>query len=210
MHQTMRKTQLVSVRLIGSVVLFVLAVVLTSCGTMKAEITFLQDEKWHYDAKLAVDAEWFTDEGGPELVEEYMADIESQIRNEAPDVIIDLDRGSIEGEYVVYNLSIKGEGWEKLESVADFTITPEGEKIHVQYPLQSMSDFEITSITFKGNEIISSNADETTAGSATWQNPYGTIEAVLIPKRGVTWRPLIFSLAILILGVLMYRSLRRS
>lgn len=191
------------------VAVLLLAVVLTGCGTMEAEVIFYQEEEWKYDAQLAVYKEWFEEEDEGEMVESYMSEMRTEIRNRAPGVEMDLERGRVVGDQVIYRLKIKGKGWDNLENVSDVAITQKGEEIRVKYPMSYMSDFEVSSITLQGSKIISSNADVVENGKATWRDPSGTLEAVLIPRQRVGWAPAAFGLVITAMGVFMLVSLYR-
>lgn len=51
--------------------------------------------------------------------------------------------------------------------------------------------------------------DETTDGRAIWHNPTGTLESVLVPKRGLSFPLVFFTFGIIVLAILMVRSLRQ-
>ncbi|MBC8505004.1 MAG: hypothetical protein ISR58_12500 [Anaerolineales bacterium] len=207
-----KNIQIVPRQRLALLLLLLFTLILTGCGMMEAEITFYNGEKWRYEAWLAVPADLITAEGGQEAVDSYMTDVQNEIWREAPDVQIDLARESISQEQVVYRLTIDGEGWDKLTDVSDISVTETSEGIQIRYPLSYISDFEITAITVKGSKIISSNADVTTNGSATWHNPNPydePIKAVLVPKREISWIPMVFVVLVLGTGILMVRSLQR-
>lgn len=209
MGEMTKKNQRVSFRCIVFLVLGIFVFLLTGCGVMEAEITFYEGESWQYEASLAIFREWIADEGGEEIVESYMSELQTEIRKEAPNALIDLEKEQVGEDKVIYHLIIKDEGWEKLKGISNASITKEGEELYIRMPLSAMSDFEVASITFKGGKIISSNADETTNGSAIWYNPTGTLEAVLVPRQGLSLPLIIFVLGFIVAAIFMIRSFRR-
>ena len=182
---------------------------LAGCGTAESEVTFYEGERWQCVERLAVPADLLEMEGGEEALER---EVLSNLEEYAPGVEISWHK-EYEGRDVVYYFTLDGTDWETLNRFvfdSNASIIREDNKVHVRYPIPWGAELVYSSLTLKGNRIISSNADETTDGSAIWYNPTGTIEAVLVEKAQTNWlETLCFVLAFVVVGVMIFRSLRR-
>lgn len=182
---------------------------LAGCGTADTEVTFYEGENWHCVTRLVVPTELVEMSGGEEAAER---EVLSSLQKEAPEVKTSW-RKEYEGRNVVYHFSLDGTGWETLNRFvfdSRASITREDSKVHVRYPIPYESELVYSFLTLKGDKIISSNADETTDGSAIWHNPTGTIEAVLVEKAHINWLVILpFVFGFLIAGAMIFRSLRR-
>ena len=154
---------------------------LTGCMTVESEITFYERERWVYSERLTMPSEFVEMVGGPEFIE---GEIRSFFRQKAPEVEYSL-RPEIKDQFVVFHVRAEGERWESLKAYwGDTSITMEDGKITISYsiPCPVMSGVAISSLTLRGGQIISSNADRETNGEAIWYNPTGIIEATFTPK----------------------------
>lgn len=182
---------------------------LAGCGTTETEVTFYEGESWHCVTRLTVPAELLELEGGEEAVE---SEALSNFQAQAPGVELSWEK-EYSGRDVVYHFTLDGTGWEELNRFvfdSNASITRDDGKVHVRYSIPWGGDLVYSSLTLKGDKIISSNADETADGSAIWYNPTGTIEAVLVEKAHINWLVILpFVFAFLIAGTMIFRSLRR-
>jgi len=182
---------------------------LAGCGTADTEVIFYEGERWHCVTRLVVPMELVEMAGGEEAAERELL---SQYQKEAPRVKASWDK-EYEGRNVVYHFTLDGTGWETLNRIVfdgNATINREKDQVRIRYPTSWGAELVISSLTLKGDKVISSNADETTNGSAIWYHPTGTIEAVLVEKGHINWPVILpFVLAFLVAGIMILRSLRR-
>ena len=157
------------------------ALLLTGCGTLDQEITFYEGEGWELSGRVTMPSELVAMAGGPGLIE---SELRSAFREKAPQAEMSL-RTETKDEFVVFHVRAEGEGWESLNAVAfdgDASITMEDGKITISYSIPLMPGLTISSLTLRGGQIISSNADKETNGKAIWYNPTGIIEATFTAK----------------------------
>ena len=182
---------------------------LAGCGTTETEVTFYEGESWHCVTRLAVPSELLELEGGEEAVE---SEALSNFQAQAPGVELSWKK-EYSGRDVVYHFTLDGTGWEKLNRFvfdSNASISRDDGRVHVRYPIPWGGDLVYSSLMLKGDKIISSNADESTDGSAIWYNPTGTIEAVLVEKAHINWLVILpFVFAFLLAGTMIFRSLCR-
>jgi len=190
-------------------VMIMAIMLLAGCGTAETEVTFHKGGSWHCVTRLVVPTQLIEMAGGEETVEREAL---SQLEAEAAGVKTSW-RKEYDGQNVVYHYTLDGTDWETLNRLvfdSEAYITGEDGKVHVRYPIPWGSELVYSSFTLKGDRIISSNADETTDGSAIWYNPTGTIEVVLVEKARSNWLVILsFVFAFLLAGTMILRSLRR-
>jgi hypothetical protein len=144
--------------------------------------------------------------------------------------------GRSKGEKV-YRLTVKGQGWDQLNSLArldpqllnqagygqlgsqawsyGWTITDQGND-QVEFTMQTLEDpFGIgmlfpTTFRLHGKNIIRSNGMQTGRGAVTWQNPSGQLFAVLTPGSAINLKPVIILLVVCIFIGLVVSLIRRS
>ncbi len=191
--------------------LLLVGLILSGCGTAKTEVVFYKGEQWQCVETITVPKDLVEMQGGEAALE---SEVQSIWKERAPDIKVSWEK-EYEGNNVIYHFTLKGEGWDKLNAVVfneAASITENDGRVQLSYsPYEAwMGDLQYSTLTLTGSEIVSSNADSTTNGSATWHSPSGTVEAVLVTKQGVNWLVVMpFILAILVVSWSMIKSLRR-
>lgn len=160
------------------------ALLLSGC-TVDEKITFYEGERWVSSGRLTIPLEFVAMAGGEEVIKN---EFRSHFREKAPQAELSV-RTETKDQLVVFHTRVGGVGWESLNAgVFDgvASITMEDGKIVFSYSLcgidLALSGVTISSVTLRGGQIISSNADRETNGEAIWYNPTGTTRATFTPK----------------------------
>lgn len=201
----------------GLWLLIMVALALAGCsgGEVTEEIWLQGNERWKVNLILTLNAD------ERQMIGDTFESGWEELVAQADEEGISIDRSQREESDggVSYLFDMRGQGWDSLNEASfdgDATIRKdEAGHVHIAWNAASTTarvrDY---TLTIHGSEIISSNADSTTRDSATWHRmDTGNIEVVLAVQKGIDWIAIVlfvlFVLAVLFVGGLMARSLRR-
>ncbi len=195
-----------------------LTLLLAACmADIDQTITFLADERWEVNLLIAFPAEVAPLAAGS--VDSELTTLEQSIESQGG--ALDWERRDDENGNLTYTVDASGQGYDMLRDVVGdvqvATETRNGERV-IAFTYLPGSDLELASsytMTLVGGEIISSNGIETGRGQVQWQNPAGTMEAVLTEQSalGANWLlPALIGLVVLALvgAAVFLLSRRRS
>lgn len=193
-----------------------LTLLLAACmADIDQTITFLADERWEANVRIAFPAEVAPLAAGN--VDSELDTLKQTIESQGG--ALAWERQDEENGGLTYTVDAGGQGYDLLRDVVgDVQVATElrdGERV-ITFFYAPGSDFELANsltMTLIGGEIISSNGSETGRGQVQWQNPTGAMEAVLTERSalGLNWLlPALIGLLVLALaGAAAFFLLRR-
>ena len=174
-------------RLSGTLLLVLLALVLTACGgDVDITVDFYRGENWQAVTALSVPVEALAMAGGAGAIEKQLDEMVAAAA--ADNVRASWEKTEAE-DNLVYTIEMKGKTLDTLSrAIFDgeaeiYADESSGRRlIHFSQYVSSGLGFNSQTITLRGGEIIAGNGRLVDDHTITWENPSGRIEATLTER----------------------------
>ena len=201
MRQSRRET--VPVRFGVIATLSLLALLLSACGAMETDLTVYADERFAVTTTMTVPTEVLAMAGGGAAIKSQLDQMVAEAKAQGAQVTWRQGKAKQAGN-TAYIIEMNGKGFQSKLIQDAFRLSwldYQGRRA-VRFEMSPGafgSDMLLSAVTLHAGEVLSTNGRKVSSDAVRWDNPVGSMQAIVIPKGRTS--------ALLILGIVLMLSI---